>query len=674
MNSVVVGRLTSLLFSSAIGQARALILAAAAVLAGALVLSGPATAAEKGLFDANRAIYRQAFAAADRGKWDEARRLAARSHDKLAAKVIAWREMRAMGNNVPFADIARFIDDNPDWPGMDQLRRRAEEAIDEATPSRLVLAWFGKREPVTFDGRVALARALEATGKTAEARAQIRRAWVTGDFNSKQEVRFVKQFGKQLTEADHRARLDRLLWNGKSAQAERMLRRVPPDYRPVAIARMRLHEMSASADAAVRRIPKQYVNDPGFLYERLRWRRRKGRDEEAMEILRHPPKNMVRPDRWWDERALIARRMLAKGNITDAMRAASEHGLSPGDGERYIEAEWMAGWISLRFLDDKAAALARFEHLYKAVKTPASQARAAYWAARAAKALGRTQDAMRWYTAAAHHVATYYGQLAAHYLGTEPKPAAVPADATPDPAHIAAFNRSELVRVARMLHDVGNRHELESFMLQLAKVSADPAQKVLAARLARTFGRTDLGVRIARTAYRDGVLLLADGYPVIPTPDGKPERALLLAIARQESNFNPKVESWAGARGLMQLMPATAKSVARIIKDHYAEKRLTDATYNMKLGRAYLGMLLDQFNGSYVLALGAYNAGPGNVSKWVRAYGDPRDTQVDAVDWVEMIPYNETRNYVQQVMANLQVYRQRVGAPQLASMAQDLRR
>lgn len=672
MRSVTVGGPVH--FSTVWRRAWTLLLAVATLLTASFTLHRAADAAEKALSAADVAIYRQAFAAADRGKWDEARHLAHRAHNKLLGKVIAWREMSAKGNTVPFTDIARFIDDNPDWPGMDRLRRSAEEAIDEATPPPLVLAWFGKREPLTTDGRVALARALAATGRTAEARDQIRRAWIDGDFTSKQEFRFVRQFGHELTEADHRARLDRLLWDGKLREAERMLRRVPPGYRAVAIARMRLREMSGGVDAALRRVPKRYENDPGLLYERLRWRRRKGRDDAAMEILRHAPKNMERPDRWWGERAVIARRMLAKGNITDALRAASENGLSPSDSKNYAEAQWMTGWISLRFLDDYAKALARFKHLYEVMRSPATRARAAYWAARADKALGRTNEAKRWYANAARYVATYYGQLAAHYLGSVPRPAPMPADAIPSPARTAAFNRSELVRIARMLHELGRRHELDSFVLQAAKISSDPAQKVLAANLARALGRPDLGVRIARTAYRNGVLLLADGYPVIPTPDGTPERALVLAVARQESNFNPKIESWAGAVGLMQLMPATARSVARIIKAHYSPRRLTNPAYNIKLGRAYLAMLLDQFNGSYVLALGAYNAGPGNVAKWIRAFGDPRDTNVDVVDWVEMIPYTETRNYVQQVMANLQVYRQRVGAPQLASMAQDLRR
>ena len=663
---------------SARGWGRGYATAAAAVLIAAIMVGlflPIAGFAQNVLSAADLRVYKKAFAAAERGRWDEARRAAAGARETLPAKVIAWMEMSATGNTVPFAEIARFIDDNPNWPGMDGLRRRAEEAIDEATPARLVLAWFGKREPLTTEGRIALARAMTASSRTDEARAQIRHAWVHGDFDSREEVRFLKLHGKQLDEAVHRARLDRLLWDGEARQAERMLRRVAPDYRPVATARMRLRAMHGGVDSAIGRIPKEHLDDAGFLYERLRWRRRKDRDDDAMEILRNAPKDMVRPDRWWAERAVIARRMLAKGNVTDAFRTASEHGLKPDDSVRYAEAEWMAGWIGLRFLGDNKAALARFERLHAVVATPASRARAAYWAGRAAKALGRDKDARRWFAAAARHVATYYGQLAAYHASAARTPAPVPPDPTPDPARTAAFERLELVRVVRMLHALGADRLTEGFVLRIARVSPDPVHKALAGRLARSLDRPDLGVRLARTAYRGGVLLLEDGYPVIPMPDGRPERALLLALARQESNFNPRARSYAGARGLMQLMPATAKWIAGQIEVRYAPARLTsDPAYNVKLGRAYLAQMLDQFNGSYVLALSAYNAGPANVGRWIRAYGDPRDTKVDAVDWIEMIPYTETRHYVQRVLANLQVYRQRLGATQLASMEQDLRR
>lgn len=648
---------------------------AVALLGALAILAAPAAFAQKTLSPADQAIYQRAFSAAERGRWDEARRIAAGAREKLPGKVIAWMEMGATGNTVPFPEIARFIDDNPDWPGMDRLRRRAEEAIDEATPAKLILAWFGKREPLTVDGRTALARALIATGRTAEGRALIRRAWVEGDFNSRQEVRFLKTYRKEITEADDRARLDRLLWDGKHDQAERMIRRVPPEQRPLAIARLRLRTFHGGADAAIRRLPKEQLSDGGLLYERLRWRRRKGRDDDAMEVLRNAPKEMARPDRWWTERAVIARRMLAKGNVSDAYRAVADHGLSPEDTESFAEAEWMAGWIALRFLDEKDAAFKRFTRLHDAVRTPTSRARAAYWAGRAAAGLGRDKDAQRWYATAAKHAATYYGQLAAHHASADRAPTRVPTDPRPDRAKTTAFDRLELVRAARMLHELGQRRTLEAFVLQTARISADPAHKALAGRLARAIGRVDLGVRLARTAYRDGVLLLDDGYPVFPMPDGRPERALLLAVARQESNFSVGAQSHAGARGIMQLMPATAKGVAKQIKESYSPARLTsDPQYNVRLGRAYLGMMLDQFNGSYVLALGAYNAGPANVGRWIRAYGDPRDTQVDVVDWIEMIPYTETRNYVQRVLANLQVYRQRLGATQLASMEQDLRR
>jgi soluble lytic murein transglycosylase len=645
----------------------------AVLMAVAVVL--PATAEEKPVSATDLALYKEAFAAAARRQWEQARRTAARASDQLPAKVIAWMEMGAESNTVPFAEIARFIDDNPDWPGLGLLRGRAEEAIDPATPPKLVIAWFGKRTPLTTDGRVALARALLDIGQTAAGEAMLGRAWIDGNFRSRQEVAFLRKYRKRLTTADHRARLDRLLWDGRRRQAERMLRRVDPVNRPLAIARIRLRERHGGVDAAIRRLSKQELRDPGLLYERLRWRRRKGRDLDAMEILRNAPQQMVRPDRWWTERSIIARRMLARGRIADAMHAASEHGLTPAAGAQYAEAEWLSGWIELRFLNRPKAALERFARLHETMKTPASRARAAYWAARAAAVTGDTVETSRWYAVAATHAGTYHGQLAAHHAPPGSKPAPVPADPRPTPGQRAAFEANELVRIVHRLVAIGERDRIDPFLLKASRLNPAPGYKALPARLARQLGRRDLGVRIARAAYRDGILLATDGYPIIPMPDGRPERALSLAVARQESNFKVDVSSHAGARGLMQLMPSTAMAVAREIKQHFSKARLTsDPAYNVRLGRAYLAMLLDQFNGSYVLSLSAYNAGPGNVSKWIRAYGDPRDTKVDVVDWIEMIPYTETRNYVQRVLANLQVYRQLLGAPQLASMETDLKR
>lgn len=641
-------------------------------LAAAVLCAPPATAANL-LSKKDVVIYRKAFDNARRGRWAWVQRLAGRATERLPAKVLTWLNMKQPGNAASFETIRRFIRDNPDWPDLDQIRRRAEEAINAKQPAAEVLAWFRTQPPVTTDGMVAMTAALMAKGDVEKARAMVRRTWIEGNFSRRQEYRFVRRYRKILTRDDHMARLDRLLWDGRYRRAQRMMRRVNKAYHPVVIARIRLRRYRGGVDWAIRRVPENLRNDPGFLYERLRWRRRKGRDADALEILNNAPDDMVRADRWWRERSAVARRLVVKGQIRDAYRVVREHGLEKG--RNFAEAESLAGWIALRFLHDAKAALAHFERLYKAVKYPISRARAAYWAGRAADAMQRKAAARRWFRTAARFDTTYYGQLAA--LRQNPKAAPhLPPEPRPDGAEIAAFNRLELVRVTLMLDALGQDDLLSPFLRRLAKNSDDGTHKVLAGRLAVALGRPDLGVRIAREAYRAGTKLVDLAYPIIDMPDGKPERALLLSIARQESNFEPNARSSAGARGLMQLMPATARAVSRAIKTRFSRTRLTtDPAYNIRLGRAYLGALIEQYGGSYVLAIASYNAGPGNVNRWMRTLGDPRLDDIDVIDWIELIPYSETRNYVQRVLENLQVYRRRLDSERMAfSLEHDLSR
>jgi soluble lytic murein transglycosylase len=625
------------------------------------------------LSQSDTSLYREAFAAAGRGKWRTADRLAARARQPLPAKVLVWKEMTTPGARQTFDQITRFMDANPHWPGRKKLRRRAEEAITPGSKADQLLAWFASHPPLTTDGKTAMGRALMATGSTAAAKAMLRRAWIEGSFGRRQESRFLRRYRKLLTRDDHMARLDRLLWNGRHRQALRMMRRVDKSYRPVVIARIRLRKYRGGVDRAIRRVPEALRRDPGFLYERLRWRRRKGRDDDAMEILNHPPGDMVRPDLWWRERGIMARRLLVRGRVSDAYRVARQNGLT--SGAKFASAEWLAGWIALRFLREDKDALAHFQNLFEKVRTPISRARAAYWAGRAAESLGRPAETARWYGLAAQFGATYYGQLA-NLRQTETARRPLPADPRPTGTEIAAFNRNELVRVVRMLDELDQDDEIGIFVTHLAKLAKTPGEMVLAGRLALALGRIDLGVRVGRQAYRAGTPLMQLAYPVIDVPDGGPEPALLLAVARQESNFSATALSSAGARGLMQLMPATARAVSRTIKTRYSRSRLiTDPAYNIRLGRAYLGGLIERYGGSYVLAIAAYNAGPGAVKGWFRKTGDPRNGDVDMIDWIELIPYPETRNYVQRVLENLQVYRRRLDGTRIAfSLHQDLNR
>lgn len=620
------------------------------------------------------AKYRKAFHWAARGNWVMAKRHARRPNDPLLGKVLSWWELSRRGNGASFKEVASFISANPEWPHLRRLERRAEEAIDEKTPHEIVLRWFSSHPPITSDGMTALGKALITDGRSTEGEAVLRRAWIEGSFNRRSSRLFLKEYGKFFSEGDHWARLDNLLWRGRHQEAQPMMRRVKPDRRALALARMRLRRSHGGVDWAIKQVPQALLNDPGLLYERLRWRIRKGRSNDALETLATPLSDMVRPELWSRQRTRLARRLLADGRITDAWRAIKDHSVPIEHRARYAESEWLAGWIALRYLGEAKEALRRFSGLYGEVRYPVSRSRAAYWAGRAARSTGNSRRAVEWFHRAAIHPTTYHGQLAALEIGDRPRQPP-PAD-LPDAHEEQIYRNHELVRVVRMLDETGQRKLVKTFILRLGEISKGQKERILAARLARSIGRPDLGVWISRRAQRSGIVMIEHGYPLVPMPDGFPERALLMAVARQESNFDPSATSHAGARGIMQLMPATARGVARKLKIRYSRSKLTtDPAYNIRLGRSYLKEMLTRYSNSYILAVASYNAGPYNVKKWIRRNGDPRLAGIDPIDWIELIPFNETRNYVQRVLANLQVFRHRLQPGKVAvTLARDLQR
>lgn len=613
--------------------------------------------------------WRDAFTATERGRWRRARRAAGKGRDKLLAKIHRWFHLIQPNARIPFAEIAAFVEANPNWPDQDKLARRAEESMTAALPRRAVLDWFAQHPPLTTDGGIILGTALIDSGRRAEGYAVIRNTWVEGGFGRKQTRAFLKRYRKLLRGEDHRDRLDRLLWDRSYREARRMLSKVPAGDRALAQARMRLHLFRGGVDWAIRRVPKNLRNDPGLLYERMRWRRRKKRLEEAVEILVKPPRDLVRPEKWWRERSALARPLLADGRAKLAYRIVSDHRLSTG--REFAEAEWLSGWIALRFTKQPKVAFKHFERMYGTVRYPISRARAAYWSGRASASAGDKATAAGWYARAAEFDTTYYGQLAAERMvdAVESMP---PIEPKPNAESLARFGQNELARAVVLLDALGRDKLVRRFIHRLARQSNEAVHKLLVGRLALAIGRKDLGVRVARHAYRKGIQLPSLAYPMVQMPSGKPERGLLLAVARQESNMDPSAKSSAGALGLMQLMPRTAREVSRSLRIRYSRARLTqDPAYNIRLGRAYLGRLLNRFDNSYILSIAAYNAGPNAVRRWVRKNGNPSRVDFDAIDWIEMIPYGETRNYVQRIMENLQVYRRRLGVATLAQSLED---
>lgn len=623
-------------------------------------------------------LYAAAFKEAARGNWKTAHRIASSASDQLGAKLLRWMEYSRPYNYAAFDEVERFIRDNPDWPRPNSLAAAAEAGMTVGVSDETVLEWYRWHDPVSRDGRLRLAEALLKTGEKDRATALIREAWVRDDF-SRKDLRYVyRRFKKFLRPEDHIARLDRLVWQYRPGHARRMYRYVDEGHKRLAQARLALRAFRGGVDAAIARVPEELRDSAGLMYERLRWRRRKGRDEDAREILHAAPEDLGNRRLWWRERAIQVRNALNDGLISEAYRLASEH--KQIDSSTFSEAEWLAGWIALRFLADPTNAYRHFSRLHGAVYMPISRARAGYWAGRAAEATGDKAGATQWYEEAAKHPGTFYGQLAAARLGEPDKPYSA-ARMEPNSEAGPKLVGHELFASVRLLAYLGEEKLLVTFLDRLTQLAKTHADHALIAQATRALGRPDLGVRAAKRALRDGFASNERLFPLVDLdftlPNDTVEHSLVLAVTRQESAFNAKAISHAGARGLMQLMPGTARMVARHNRLHYARASLTrDPAYNVRLGSAHLSELLTEFDGSYVLAIAAYNAGSKNVRRWLERNGDPRkDPFVDVVDWIELIPLPETRNYVQRVLEGLQIYRWQLGQTVvIASIEQDLAR
>lgn len=608
---------------------------------------------------ADRDIYKEAFAKAVDGKWAEAQKIAAAAKEKLPAKLLRVLELGAGGD---LAAIMQFMAANPAWPYQGALRQRAEEAM-AGQPDQVALDWFAKYPPQTLKGDTTMAEALRRAGKEAEADGLIRDAWTYANLDAREERLFFDRYRRVLRDQDHVARLDRLLWDSQVPAAQRMMQRVDERHRLLAAARIRMIKLQGGLDAAIAKVPEDLRTDPGLVYERLRYRRRKGDFEGARDLLLNLPHDLRRPAEWWTELSYIIRRTLDAGDVSLAYRIAKSH--RQDSGASLAEAEFLAGWISLRFLRDTNEAREHFQTLRDFVKYPVSQARAAYWLGRTAEAANDRAAADKWYRDGARHLTAFYGQMAARRANIDV--AALPAEPQPTKEQADAFERAELPRLVRMMAEIGERDRVHALFRHMSAVAHEPHEHALIARLATQMDLPDQAVRAARRAERAGAPLTVLGYPLLP--QAKPaagdrlQPALVHALIRQESGFDREAVSRAGARGLMQLMPDTARLVAKDINVSYQPHMLTeDPAFNMLLGRTYLQRMIEEMGG-VPAALAAYNAGPGRAKRWMRSNGDPRVDEDALVDWIELIPIAETRDYVQRVLEGEFVYRLREAKP-----------
>ncbi|MBI1262341.1 MAG: transglycosylase SLT domain-containing protein [Rhizobiales bacterium] len=631
------------------------------------------------------AATRDAFAEADRGNWVEAMRHMSAISDPAARKLILWSRFTSDDSSATLSDIVAFMEQNPDWPRQSTLALRAEQALLIYPLSDAdTLNWFDKSKPQTGDGRLRYAHALLVSGRKDEAKAVIQQAWIENDFSAASQAAILREFRPYLTTDIHQARLARLLADRRASDAKTTAALIGQDAQALANARIELTSArSKDATQALSKVPDYLRRDPGLLFDQARYERRRGNPENAIPLLvtaPNKPHGTYTPDGWWVERSIAARKALASGLYNDAYKIAAGNGLS--EGGDFAEAEFMAGWIALQYLNKPDIAFGHFDKLAKGVSTPISKARAEYWSARAKSAGGDKDKAKAHYTAAATYPTTFYGQLSLAALATMGGDGKM--TLTQDPmlgkGDKKKFLDTELVRAARILNALDRENQTWVFMLHMANTLEDPAKLAALSDLAAGFGDAKLSLRIAKAASLRNIVLAQRAYPTSRMPQYTPrgasvEKALVYGLSRQESEFDAAAMSPAGARGLMQLMPTTARAVAKQVGLPYSKARLTDPTYNATLGSAHLGDLVDSFDGSYIMSIAAYNAGASRVNQWVAQYGDPRSTKVDAIDWMESIPFSETRNYVQRVMENLEVYRTRLsGKNEAVQINKDIKR
>lgn len=594
--------------------------------------------------------------------WDQALAVSGK-RGSISRDIIVWHWLRAGKGTA--GDVLVFLNRRPDWPGLDWLRRKSEPAFNGA-PADQVLSFFAGLPPQTAEGALAQAEALEAQGRTGDAEAELVLAWRTMPMGAGLQAIYLDRHGKLLA-PHHAARLDRMIWDGNLVSARQMLGLVDADQRALAEARIALLDLAPGVDGLISKLPDRLQNDPGLSHARFVWRHRKGRSDDAVTLLLEHSTSaeaLGEPAAWAQRRRWLAREKLRAGDGALAYKIAASHQLTPEAGYNYADLEWIAGYVALTRLNDPATALRHFQRFDAAVETPISKGRAGYWMGRAQAALGDADGAHAAYAMAAEQQTSFYGLLAAERIGRPFDPALLNPAPPPD-WRKAAFLKSSVAEAGLLLLAADEIDLGERFLTHLVE-SLDPVQAAQMGAMAVDMGRPHLSVMIAKRAASRGIVLEGAYYPLHPMADLELPMAkeMTLAIARRESEFDPSVVSGAGARGLMQVMPATAKLVAGqlgILGGHSSDRLLTDWEYNAKLGANYLAGLAADFDGNVVLMAAGYNAGPRRPTQWIDQFGDPRDGKTDIVDWIENIPFDETRNYVMRVTESLPVYRARLG-------------
>ena len=610
-------------------------------------------------------IAKQSVLLMEKRKWLEAEKTAKKAKDKTIYKFIRWKHLLTTGNNITFFGYKNFIETNPKYPRINRLKYLAEHKIilDKNLSTNKVISWFNKNPPLSGYGKIILGQALINKGDKVNGIKLIKEGWINADLSRNNLKFFRKKFKKILNNEDYIKRADHLSWENKYWDLKRMLRYLPKDHQLLYTARQLLMSRSYGVDTAISKVPNKFKNDPGLNYDRLKWRRKRGRVDSSLEILlkiKNTKNYMVRPDKWWVERSIIARSLIYKKKYETAYKIVNNHALT--EGPEYAEAEWMSGWIALSFLKDPILAENHFKNFYDNVGYPISLSRGGYWLGRTYEKIGKKELAKEWYLTSSKYLNTYYGQLS-HLKINPDKEIELDTLMDVDKKFTQRFYDNELVRIVHLLDEINKDKYTKHILKHLAIENVNLGSEILAAKLATEISRFDFAIQIAKLASYEKRFHNKYNYPIISTPKFVnkrkiPESAFILAIIRQESEFDTSAHSSAGAKGLMQLMTYTARIVAKQAKLPYSKSKLTkDPNYNIKLGSHYIAGLILEYDGSYPFAIAAYNAGPKRVRYWKKINKNPQKGQIDYVDWIELIKFKETRNYVQRVLENYNVYR-----------------
>ena len=610
------------------------------------------------------AIAKEVFALIDEKKWIAATKSSKRVKNEDFKDLVNWIYLKQKGNKATFNDYVKFIEDNPNYPRIGRLQYLAEHKINlNNNSSSKIIGWFETYPPVSGFGKIKLGEAYYKTGDFDKSSDLIKEGWITASLSSK-DLRYLnKKYKKILNSNDHINRAKHLAWEYKYWDLKRILRYLPKDQRALYNARQILMSSSYGVDSAIAKVPEKLKSDVGLRYDRLKWRRRRGRTESSLEIINNAPSNkdeLERADLWAKERLIIGRSLIYKKKYQQSYDVIKNHQLD--EGPEFAESEWMSGWIALTFLNKPNLALNHFINFYKNVGYPISLARGAYWIGLTYEKLGKNKLSMDYYEKGSKYLTTYYGQLS--YLKIYPtKTFSLKDNSSYSKDFEKEFNKNILVKHLILLKELNKIKYGKDIIKHLAEININKGSEILAAKLATELGRYDYAIQISKKASYEKRFYNKYNYPIINTPNvingrGMPNQEIVLAITRQESEFDPKANSYAGAKGMMQLMTYTAKLVAKQMNVQYSKSRLTsDPEYNINLGTYYFNSLLNEYKEVYPFAIAAYNAGPKRVKQWRRGNGDPSKGNIDYVNWIELIRFEETRNYVQRVLENANVYR-----------------